>query len=261
MKIFIFLALVGLLHASVDREELDVQEGEELVKEDIELDAEKGTQKYHTGDHCGRKGATEFIDSQNGYVARKFDHNPKRSFSGKNSMENYCVVRPYNPKTDLDPVQAKDALKKAHNKMPKEVIEIEDFYIMRDYKYMGADKPRLPQSIVDFCEGLQIGIKKVVKDKEEAAKEQVKEMLAHHKNGRKRAILREFNACTNKSTMMANRCMGPKLRAKCDVRKEGASCVYQIKCPLDLQKGGFNCRGLHKYDSAMCCDYWCDFSS
>jgi len=33
------------------------------VDESIVLDRQKGLQTYHTGDHCGRKGVTELIDS------------------------------------------------------------------------------------------------------------------------------------------------------------------------------------------------------
>uniref|UniRef100_A0A7M5V505 Uncharacterized protein n=1 Tax=Clytia hemisphaerica TaxID=252671 RepID=A0A7M5V505_9CNID len=88
-----------------------------------------------------------------------------------------------------------------------------------------------------------------------AAKIAVKQALAAKKNSKKRAVLREFTACTNASTMKIMTCPGEKLRADCKIR--GSSCTYWVKCPMELQKGRLDCTGLHKFNSMICCDYNC----
>jgi len=238
MKLLLLIALVGYLNA-VEVNRMEIQEGKERIQERIVLDKQNGIQTYHTGNHLGRKAVTEMIDSDHGVVASKFD----KGFGA-------CFIREYNPKFDSNPNEASRALKMTKGQMPDDVEEIKKSYLTVHYD--GANN--LPQRIKDFCGKLTI-LRQVVVDLKHAAEVALKEARAAKKNSRKRAVLREFTACTNASTMKIMTCPGDKLRAECKIRR--ASCTYMIKCPMNLQKGGFDCKGLHKFNSMVCCDYNC----
>lgn len=77
------------------------------------------------------------------------------------------------------------------------------------------------------------------------------------KDLRKRAVLREFVACDNKSTMTISTCTDTtKLKANCRLRTK--YCTYIVSCPLQMSSGGFNCGSKHRLDSIVCCDYACN---
>jgi len=239
MKLLIVIALIGCLSA-IEVDKIEIQEGKEIVHESIVLDKHNGRQTYHTDDHCGRKAVTEMIDSNYGIAVSKFDKDDKN-----------CIVRPYDPLTDSNPNEVSRALEITNNKMPETVEEIKHMYLYEPYENAAS----LPEHIKNFCAGRVIVTRQVVVDLKQAAETALKQAKAAKKNAKKRAVLREFTACTNASTMKIMTCPGDKLRADCKIRR--SSCTYWVKCPMNLQKGGFDCKGLHKFNSMICCDYNC----
>ena len=57
------IKIVFYIQHAVEVHDVSIQEGKELVKERIILDKQRGLQIYHTGEHAGRRGVTELIDS------------------------------------------------------------------------------------------------------------------------------------------------------------------------------------------------------
>jgi len=241
-KFVVLFAVFGYLSA-VELDRLNIQEGKENFDENIMIDKQKGISTFHTGKHCGRKGVTEMVDAEHGIVANKFDK------EDNDRLEKVCVIRAFNPETDPTPSRASRGLKLSGNKMPSKVVEVEHMYLLELYE------GEVSKEIQSFCAGRPIMIQTNVPDLKAAAVEAVKQAKASKKNARKRAVLREFTACTNASTMKIMTCPGDKLRAECKIRR--ASCTYWINCPMNLQKGGFDCKGLHKFNSMICCDYNC----
>jgi len=240
MKLFIVIALIGCMSA-IEVQKMEIREGKEVVHESIVLDKHNGRATYHTDDHCGRKAVTEMVDSNFGIAVSKFDKDDTK----------HCIVRPYNPSEDSNPNEVSRALVMTKNEMPDKVEEIKHMFLAEPYENAAS----LPQHIKNFCAGRAIVTRQVVTTLKQAAEIAVKQAKAAKKNSKKRAVLREFTACTNASTMKIMTCPGEKLRADCKIRR--SSCTYWVKCPMDLQKGGFDCRGLHKFNSMICCDYNC----
>lgn len=240
MKLIVLIcAIIGSL-AAVEVDNIVIQEGGEFVKERIVLDKQRGISIYHTGDHCGREAVTELVDSNFGVVVKKFNMKKDKS----------CIIRPYDPKIDSNPNEASRSLKETHNVMPKKIVEYTEDFIRVEYK------GTVPKHIKHFCgPNREILSQEIVTDLKAAAVIALKHAKEAKTNERKRAVLREFTACTNASTMKIMTCPGDKLEAKCKIRS--SSCTYHVRCPMSLQKGGFDCKGLHKFNSMICCDYNC----
>lgn len=247
MKLFVLLATVGMLYAqaSFELDDIDIQEGKTVVKEHLVLDKANGIATAHTGSHNGRKGVTEMIDSQHGIVASRFDRDDG------DRMERVCAIRRLDPTVDSNPTEASHAIHLANKKMPNVVEEVKHMYIYKPFE----NERSLPKVIRKFCRGLKMVHQVAVTSMKEANKAALEAAKAAKKDSRKRAVVKEFTGCTNVSTMKIMTCPADKLRCDCKIRR--SSCTYWIKCPMNLEKGGFDCKGLHKFNSMVCCDYNC----
>lgn len=237
----LLFALIGQLVAQmhdVQLFQLAINEGKEHFKEYVTTNAKECTEVIRTPKHCDREGVTQMIDCRYRLVADKVEG------------EKFCVITPYKPEEDGNPAEFEQAYEEAKQKMPKDIVEIQNRILTV------AFKGKLPKRIQKFC-GARTVVRGIVdnQDMKEIEKEAVKLALESKKDSRKRAILKEFTACTNASTMKIMTCPGDKLRAECKIRR--SSCTYKISCPMDLANGGFNCQGLHKFNSMICCDYNC----
>ncbi|XP_057299333.1 uncharacterized protein LOC130629959 [Hydractinia symbiolongicarpus] len=236
---FIILALVGICLAK--KAILPIEEGGEKFEEKIETDVEAGTEMYETPDHCGRKAVRQLIHTKSGLCADRV------------KGEKTCVITPSDPAVDRSVHDVENGLEKSKGKFPyHKVVEVTNKIMLVPF----PNPENLPKAIRKFCKGRTI-VKGVIENKEEKELEEkaLEIAKAAKKNSRKRAVIREFIACTGSSTMVIMTCPGEKLEVKCKIRS--SSCTYHVTCPMELQKGGFDCKGLHKFNSAICCDYKC----
>ena len=80
-------------------------------------------------------------------------------------------------------------------------------------------------------------------------------IVDHLKDERKRAVVRDFNACKPESTIVLMQCQPQNLVANCKMTTQ--FCTYGMTCPLDMRNGHWTCNYNHKFASLKCCDYTC----
>lgn len=245
-KIIILFALVGALTAiRHDAVTVILEEGDELVAEVIKDEGDK--EIIETSAHGNRVAVTYIRNCKENWIVELPEDDPR------------CWVRSVS-KDDGKCGETKDGLKKTGGHYPDKVItEINRLMIAGPLYGRFQGNP----TIREACKGRRKMVSPMMSNKKHNYNDAMRDIEAYalkmakesKTDARKRAILKEFMACTNASTMKIMTCPGDQLFCKCKVRKPW--CTYFIKCPLDMGQGGFNCGSKHSMESPVCCDYNC----
>jgi len=236
----IALALFAVAYA-VEELSVEIEESGEKFKEVVDFDFQNGFETIKVPAHGQQLEEVEVLkDMRMGFKAVKVPR-----------MKHCYVLKLENDEKNMYEFEAGIFL--ARNRVPKKHIlkHLENIVVIGDVP-SSWNSPVLK----NFCGENEIVMAEAHDSKESMEKIALKLAIDARKNMRKRAVLREFVACDNKSTMTISTCTDPtKLVAKCKIRTKW--CTYIIGCPLQVSSGGFKCNAQHKLDGINCCDYAC----
>jgi len=241
-RILIALALFTAVFAAIEELHVEIDETGEHFKETVDFDKKHGLEMIKVPAHGQQIEEVEVLkDLRMGFKAAKL---PRMK---------HCYVMPLED-DEKNMFELETGIFLSRGRVPKNGIKkhLENIVVIGDIPHVW-NTPVLQ----NFCGDNEIVLVHAYENKENLEKIAVKLAVDAKKNSRKRALLREFVACDNKSTMTISTCTDvSKLQANCRIRTKW--CTYIVGCPLNPSSGGFQCGSQHKLNSIVCCDYACN---